>query len=66
LATLAPALSGKQLELLKEVERAAKAFGVKLQFLDVLGPNDIEAGFHAASKARADTVLIDGNLVFLR
>src|SRR5438128_11856540 len=66
LSTLAPELSGKRLELLKEivprlsrvavfgtstipgnaqslkeVEVAAGAFGVKLQYLDVLGPKDI-------------------------
>jgi putative ABC transport system substrate-binding protein len=75
LATLRPELSGKQLELmkeiipklsrvavfgtstfpgnaqaLKEVELAAKAFGVKLQSLDVLDPKDIESAFRAASK----------------
>jgi putative ABC transport system substrate-binding protein len=76
LATLRPELSGKQLELLKEIilklsrvavfgtsifpgnthtlketELAAGAFGVKLQYLDVLGPKDIETAFRAASKA---------------
>ena len=79
LSTLAPELSGKRLELLKEiipklsrvavfgtstlpdnaqrlreVELAAKAFGVKLQYLDVLGPKDIETAFRAAVKGRAD------------
>jgi len=83
LSTLAPELSGKQLELLKEtipklsrvavfgtstragnaqaleeIELAAKAFGVKLQYLDVLGPKDIETAFRAASKGRADAVLM--------
>lgn len=83
LATLAPELSGKRLELLKEVvprlsrvavfgtsttpgnaqslrevELAAGAFGVKLQYLDVLSPKDIETAFRAASKGRADAVLM--------
>ena len=83
LATLAPEISGKQLELLREivprlsrvavfgtstnpgnaqalgeVELAAKAFGVKLQYLDVLSPKDIESAFRAASKERADAVLM--------
>ena len=31
--------------LLKETERAAGAFGVQLQYLDVLGPKDIETVF---------------------
>jgi ABC-type uncharacterized transport system substrate-binding protein len=78
LATLAPELSGKQLELMKEIvprlsrvavlgtstrsgnaqslketELAAGAFGVKLQYLDILSPKDIETAFRAASKDRA-------------
>jgi putative tryptophan/tyrosine transport system substrate-binding protein len=82
LATLAPELSGKQLELLKEIvprlsrvavlgnstrpgnvqslretELAAGAFGVKLQYLDVLGPKDIDTAFREAGKGRADAVL---------
>ena len=83
LSTLAPEISGKQLELLKEIvpklsrvavfgtstdpgnaqtlremELAAEAFGVKLQYLDVLDPKDIETAFRAASKGRADAVLM--------
>jgi putative ABC transport system substrate-binding protein len=83
LATLAPEISGKRLELLKEivprlsrvavlgnsaqpgnaqtlreVELAANAFGVQLQYLDVLGPKDIATAFRAAGKGRADAVLI--------
>jgi putative ABC transport system substrate-binding protein len=83
LSTLAPELSGKQLELLKEivprltrvavlgnstnsgnaqllkeVELAAKAFKVQLQYLDVLDPKDIEPAFRAASKERAGAVLL--------
>jgi|SRR5215510_1339897 len=83
LSTLAPELSGKRLELLKEIvpqlsrvavlgnstnpanaqvlketELAAGAFGVKLQYLDVLNPKDIETAFRAASKGRAGAVLM--------
>ena len=43
---------------LKEVELAAGAFGVKLQYLDVLDPKDIETAFRAASKGRVDAVLM--------
>ena len=82
LSSVAPELSGKRLELLKEivpklsrvavfgsstspntagifkeVELAAKAFGVKLQYLDVVGPKDIETAFRAAVKGRADAML---------
>ena len=42
---------------LKELELAAKAFGVKLQYLEVISPKDIETAFQAAKKARADAVL---------
>ena len=89
LSTLAPELSGKRLEILKEVvpklsrvavlgnstepgnaqmlgetERAAVVFGVKLQYVDVLSPKDIETAFRTASKARADTVLELPSFVF--
>jgi putative ABC transport system substrate-binding protein len=82
LSSLAPGLTGKQLELLKEivpklsrvavfetstrpgnaqtlreVELAAGAFGVKLQYLDVLSPKDIETAFQAAVTERADGAL---------
>jgi len=82
LSTLAPELSGKRLELLKEiipklsrvavfgtstspdnapslreVEIAAKAFGVKLQYLDILSPKDFETAFRAARKDHAEAVL---------
>jgi putative tryptophan/tyrosine transport system substrate-binding protein len=83
LSTLSPEISGKRLELLKEivpklsraavlgtstgtatalslkeVEPAAGALGVKLQFVDVLGPKDIQTAFQAASKGRAEGVLV--------
>jgi putative tryptophan/tyrosine transport system substrate-binding protein len=83
LSNFAPELSGKRLEILREVipklsrvavlgtstnpayaqvirevELAAKAFGVKLQNLDVLDSKDIETAFRAASKGRADGVLV--------
>ena len=89
LSTLAPELSGKRLELLKEIvpkfsrvtvigtstepgyaqnlketELAAGALGVKLQYLDVLGPKDIETVFRAAAKGRADGVVMLGSIVF--
>jgi putative tryptophan/tyrosine transport system substrate-binding protein len=82
LSSLAPELSGKQLELLKEVvptlsrvalfgtstnpgnaqmlkevELASRAFGVKLQYLEVRTLKDIETAFGAASKSRAEAVL---------
>ena len=41
---------------LKETELAAGALAVKLQYLDVRGPKDIETAFRAASRGRADAV----------
>jgi putative ABC transport system substrate-binding protein len=89
LASLAPELSGKQLELLKEsvpslshiavlgtstqpataqslreVELAAGALAVKLQYLDVSSPEDIETVFRAAGKGHADAVLVLRAAVF--
>jgi putative ABC transport system substrate-binding protein len=83
LSNLAPEISGKRLELLKEIvprlsrlaivgtsttsgtaqvlkemEPAAGVFKVQLQYLDVLSPKDIETVFRAASKGRADAVLV--------
>jgi len=83
LATLAPEISGKQLEILREVvpnlsrvavlgsstnaanalllsevKPPAAAFGVKLQYLDVLSPKDFETAFRAAVKGRAEAVLV--------
>jgi putative ABC transport system substrate-binding protein len=88
LSLLAPELSGKQLELLKEVlpkvsrvailgtsissstaqalretELAAGALALKLQYLDVRDPKDIEAAFRAASKERTDALLMLGGPV---
>jgi ABC-type uncharacterized transport system substrate-binding protein len=83
LATLDPELSGKQLELLREIvpklsrvgvlgdvtrpgtpqalreiNVAAGAFGVQVQYLEVRGPKDIETAFRAAGKERADAALV--------
>jgi len=43
---------------LRETELAASAFGVKLQFLDILGPKDIQTAFQDGRKGRADAVLV--------
>ena len=83
LSTLAPEVSGKRLELLKEivpklsrvavlgtstrtgnapslkeVELVAGAFKVQVQYLDVLDVKDIETVFRAATKGRAEAVLV--------
>jgi putative ABC transport system substrate-binding protein len=43
---------------LREVDLAANALKVQLQKLDVLDPSDIETAFRAATKGRADAVLM--------
>jgi len=83
LSTLAPEVSGKRLELLKEiipklsrvavlgistrpgnaqslkeVELAAGGFKVQVQYLDVLDVKEIETAFRAATKGRAEAVLV--------
>ena len=88
LATFRPELSGKQLELLKEIvprlsrvsvlgssaqpgnaealrelELTAGTFGVRLQYLDVVSSKDIETAFRAASKGRAESLLVLGGPV---
>ena len=49
---------------LKEMQLAAGAFGVKLQYFDSQDPKDIESVFRAASKSRADGVLVLQSPVF--
>jgi len=49
---------------LRETELVAGAFGVKLQYLDVRDPKYIETAFRAASKERADAVLVLNSPVF--
>jgi len=49
-------------QALREIEIAAKAFGVKLQYIDVLSSKDIESAFRAASKGRAQALLVLGNV----
>ena len=44
---------------LRETERAAEAFGIKLQYVDLLSSKDGETAFRAASKARAEAVLMN-------
>jgi putative ABC transport system substrate-binding protein len=48
---------------LKETELAAGAFGVKIQYLDVLKPKEVESAFRGASKARAEALLALGGPV---
>jgi ABC-type uncharacterized transport system substrate-binding protein len=62
-AVLGNSTSPGNIETLKELELAAQALKVKLQYLDVLSVNDIETSFRAAGKERADAVLVLSNFV---
>jgi putative ABC transport system substrate-binding protein len=89
LSSLAPEISGKQVEILKqivpvlsrlavlgtsttpgdgqlikEIETAAGAFGVRLQYEDVLKAGDIEPAFRAVGKGRADAMLVLGSGIY--
>jgi putative tryptophan/tyrosine transport system substrate-binding protein len=63
-AVLGTSTEPGNVQSLKETELAARALGVKLQYLDVRGPNDIESAFRAASKGRADAVLVLASAIF--
>jgi putative ABC transport system substrate-binding protein len=90
LSNLSPEISGKQLELLKEIipklsrvavmgtsatnpsnaqqlreiELAAGALKVKVQYLAVLSSQDIETAFQAAGKGHAEAVLVLPGSIF--
>jgi putative ABC transport system substrate-binding protein len=90
LSNFAPELTGKRLEILREIvpklsrvavlgtsaapgyaqplreiELAAKALKLQLQYLDVLDSKDIETAFRAANKGRAQAVLTLGSGVLV-
>ena len=45
-------------QAIRETELAAGSLTVQLQYIDVLDPKDIETAFRAASKGRAEAVLV--------
>jgi ABC-type uncharacterized transport system substrate-binding protein len=49
---------------LRETERAAGAFGLQLQYLDILSAKDIETAFREASNGRAEAVFVLRGPVF--
>ena len=52
-------------QALRETELAAGVFGVRIQYLDVRGPKDIETAFKAASTGRPDVLLVLASPVFV-
>jgi len=63
-AVLGTSTSPGNAQNLKEMELAAGALAVKLQYLDVLAPKDIETAFEAARKGRVEAVLVLDSSVF--
>jgi putative ABC transport system substrate-binding protein len=63
-AVLGTSTSPGYAQVLKEMELAAGASKVKLEYLDILGPKAIETAFRAAGKGRADAVLMLSSPVF--
>jgi putative ABC transport system substrate-binding protein len=57
-AVLGPSTRPGTAQALKEIDRVAASFAVKQQFLDVRDPSDIDAAFRAASKGRAEGILV--------
>jgi putative tryptophan/tyrosine transport system substrate-binding protein len=53
-----PRVYGEHTGLLTEIEVAARALGVRLQLVQVLGPNDFENAFSAMSEERASAVIV--------
>ncbi len=90
LSSLSPEITGKQLELLKEISlrlsrvavfgnstvpgnaqdvnevaRAAKALGLQVHYSDIVMADDIEPAFRAATKAKAEAILMLASSVTL-
>ena len=50
-------------QALREINVVADAFRVQVQYLEVRGPKDIETAFRAATKERADALIVLGSPV---
>jgi putative ABC transport system substrate-binding protein len=57
LAVFGTSTSGDNVRELKEIKSSAIVFGLKLQYLDVLAPSDIDLAFRAALTGHAEGVL---------
>src|ERR1043166_27838 len=62
-AVLGTSTTPSNAQSLRETELAAGVLAVKVQYLDVRGPKDIETAFRAASKAGADAIMLLGGPV---
>ncbi len=90
LTSISPELSGKRLQLIKEVvpglshvavlstanptamlglretEVAARSLGIRIQALDVRGPNDFDEALSAMARERAGALIVLPDLLFLQ
>ena len=57
--------SGPGLAHLKEIEAAGRALGVRIQALEVPGPDDLESAFRAAVEGGADALIVVGVSFFI-
>jgi len=64
LAVLGASNTPGNAQLIREIENAASAFRVTPQYVDVLTVKDIEPAFRAASKGRADAILVLGSGIY--
>ena len=64
LAVLGTSTTPGHVQLLKEIGTAATAFGVALQYLDVLSADDLQPAFRTAVKERADAMLVLGSGIY--
>jgi putative ABC transport system substrate-binding protein len=63
LSVLGTSTSPGNAQALREAEAAASAATVKVRYLDVRDQHDIDTAFHAATKERADALLVVGGPV---
>jgi len=63
-----PGVLGERMdkEMLKEAEVAAQALGVRLQFVEVRGPDDFDRAFSDMTRARAGALTVLPGNMFLR
>ena len=64
-AVLGTSTNPANAQQLKETELAVETMKLRVQYLDILAPKDIEAAFRAATKERADALLLLSGPVFI-
>ena len=65
MVVLGSSVNPGNIQVLKEMEAAARAFSLKLQYLDILDAKEIEAVFRTMSNERADAVVVLAGTVII-